>query len=100
MEGTKNAHRLSLPVFVITGPGNSSTREVQKGWVIEWDDDSKIFLIEFGESSPAGKLETKSSDPFVIVARRRIRTSTLDRPGQARFRFDALQHTWAALRIL
>jgi hypothetical protein len=43
---TKNAGQLGLPVFVITHI-NHSRRKVLLGWVMNWDDRSKQFLILF-----------------------------------------------------
>ena len=53
IEATKEAARLRLPVFVITYPSlNAKSRNVFLGWVEDWDDTNKIFLITFDISRP------------------------------------------------
>jgi hypothetical protein len=50
---TKNAMRLNLPIFVILpGARSSSRRTVKLGWVKDYDDDGRLFLILFGETEP------------------------------------------------
>ena len=51
VEATKEAARLRLPIFVILPSASPSRREVRLGWVTEWDDENKQFLILFGELS-------------------------------------------------
>src|SRR5215467_15794450 len=50
VQATKNAAALSLPIFVIL-PGTTSAarRSVQLGWVVDFDDENRQFLIVFGE---------------------------------------------------
>lgn len=47
IEATKNAARLGLPVFVIVRQHSSRVRDVNFGWVEEWDDNAEIFTIVF-----------------------------------------------------
>lgn len=94
IEATKNAGRLGIPVFVITRPTPSSTvRDIFLGWVEGWDDDSKLFLVTFGETRPSGLLlETRDDetfDPRDETARPIAEIST--RPGQHKFRFLVMQ---------
>jgi putative restriction endonuclease len=49
VEATKNAMRLELPVFVILPGAHSATRTVKLGWVKDFDDTSRQFLILFGD---------------------------------------------------
>jgi putative restriction endonuclease len=46
IQATKNAASLSLPIFVIL-PGTNSTakRSVRLGWVVDFDDENRQFLI-------------------------------------------------------
>lgn len=48
VEATKNAGKSGLPVFVITR-AKHSLRNVLRGWVVDWDDDSKRFLVLFDQ---------------------------------------------------
>ena len=50
VEAVKNCNRYDLPIFVIrVSPENSQSREVYMGYVTYWDDESEVFIIEFGE---------------------------------------------------
>lgn len=51
VEATKNTRRLGLPVFVITHTSHSR-RDVSIGWVIDWDDNFKWFLVHFDNKPP------------------------------------------------
>ncbi len=91
---TKNAGRLRLPVFVIT-QRTHALRDVHRGWVVDCDDESSLFLISFAESPPRSQssdgLATATigeEEPFVAfdVTQRRLREAK-DRPGQQRFKF-------------
>jgi len=74
-------------------PGStSSLRRVRRGWIEDWDDASRLFLIGFAEApeSPAG-----AAVPETFVLRTEQRTvaasSRLARHGQARFRFTVFK---------
>jgi hypothetical protein len=91
---TKAAGRLNLPVFVITYPTpNSSLRDVRRGWVEDWDDETTIFLISFEEPPEgAGGGPGGDDDPFDLVdlGPKRSRLATA-RTGQQRFKFRVFQ---------
>jgi putative restriction endonuclease len=99
---TKAAGLLGLPIFVITYPSPSSNhRHVDLGWVESWDDNSRIFLITFGETTPA-LLPRRSEEqqPFqLVVEDNRRRRATLVRPGQQRFKFRVLQRYGASCMV-
>ena len=57
IEATKNAAMLGFPVFVITHT-NHSTREVRLGFVTDWDDATKRFLVTFTQQFPNNLLTT------------------------------------------
>lgn len=66
VRATKNAMVHRLPLFVIL-PGKSSqkTRSLKLGWVCDFDDDNKQFLITFGgspEYTPAENFDA----PFAL----------------------------------
>ena len=92
VEATKNAHRLGLPLFVITYPSPSSRfRDVHLGWVEEWDDRSRLFLISFGDEAPQ---ETTAPDdqPFLLTTNpQRTTREVAVRPNQQRFQFGVMK---------
>lgn len=50
VEAVKNCSRYNLPIFVIrVSLENSRSRDVFIGYVTYWDDESEVFIIEFGE---------------------------------------------------
>ncbi len=93
VQATKNAKRLGLPVFVILpGTRNKSQRHVKLGWVEDWDDEGKLFLISFGEDRPQDIPVEEPDSPFQLDDRsKRGTTKTKTRPNQQRFRFRVLQ---------
>lgn len=94
INATKAAGRLGIPVFVITYPSPSlSRRDVRLGWVGDWDDESKLFLVTFGDerpSLPGGK--PIDSEPFKLVRKAKsVKKQVEARPGQQRFKFRVFQ---------
>ena len=94
VEATKNAKRLNLPVFVVTYPTpNSQHRDVNLAWVSDWDDETKVFLLSFGEQVPEADLEESDDTPFQLTnpktQSKRLATA---REGQQRFKFNVLNH--------
>ena len=52
VQATKNAADANLPIFVIRpGEHRASGRSIRLGWVTDWDDNAKPFLILFGEQA-------------------------------------------------
>ena len=66
---------------------SKSTKKVKLGWVQDFDDDEKIFFIEFSEKKPLYKhIEEKT--PFILTDYSKRGKSTVNtRPNQTRFRF-------------
>lgn len=102
VDATKAAGRLRLPVFVIKYPTpNSNRREVRLGWVEDWDDDSGLFLISFGEApqqtfSPAEEVE----QPFEPFSNRQMTQRTVNvRKGQQQFKFDVIKRYGARCAV-
>jgi hypothetical protein len=94
VEATKAAGRLKLPFFVVTHPTpGSPLRDVRRGWVEGWDDESATFLISF-EGPPAAAVDAPEDDdePFDLVDHtpKRPRLATA-RGGQQRFKFRVLR---------
>jgi hypothetical protein len=94
VEATKAAGRLRLPLFVITYPApNAGSRDVRLGWVEDWDDEARTFLIGFGERPPDREVTSPAEEgAFRLVdeSARPIR-EVPTRPGQQRFKFRVLQ---------
>ena len=96
IEATKEAARLRLPVFVITYPSlNAKLRNVFLGWVEDWDDTNKIFLITFDISRPQRLIHDVDEDdePFSLVdsSKKSAKQQAAVRPGQQRFRFRVMR---------
>jgi putative restriction endonuclease len=92
VQATKNAAALSLPIFVIL-PGMSSAakRSIRLGWVVDFDDENKQFLILFGERAPDYQAAASQETTFVLTGGSTPRKTTAKaRPGQQRFRFQVL----------
>jgi putative restriction endonuclease len=93
IQATKNAAALSLPIFVILpGRGSASKRSVQLGWVVDFDDENRQFLILFGEHKPEYKPPASEETPFALTGGPIPKKTTAKaRPGQQRFRFQVLR---------
>jgi hypothetical protein len=91
IDATKAAAVLRLPVFVVLQEAN--LRTIRKGWVVTWDDDEKLFLIEFGPSAarvPRG--DAVDSDPFEpFEDHKKVIRQTRGRPNQQRFKVQVIQ---------
>jgi putative restriction endonuclease len=94
VDATKAAGRLGLPVFVITYSSlNPGRRDVNLGWVENWDDVSELFLITFGDVQPPQPVIEPDKEPFELVEKgnkssiKKVQT----RPGQQRFKLRVLK---------
>lgn len=91
VEATKSAGTLGVPLFVVTGT-KSKWRSVDLGWVTNWDDEARLFLIEFSESQPVTPVQVNDEQPFQPFdhgARgfRKVKA----RSGQQKFKFDVIK---------
>lgn len=102
IEATKNAMKLDLPLFVVLRGREHARRCVKRGWVIDSDDDARQFLVSFEEPRVAHRDDDKGAAPEgspdmdeppldLIVTRPTKLASVKARPGQARFRFEAIK---------
>jgi putative restriction endonuclease len=67
VQATKNAMSHHLPIFVILpGKLSQARRSLKLGWVCDFDDENRQFLILFGEEAPPpySKAET-TTDPYL-----------------------------------
>lgn len=93
VQATKTAMDLRLPIFVILpGKTSSAKRSVKLGWVSDFDDDNRQFLILFGtDDRPVYAKPEAGNSPFQLLGKdnRRKGTSKV-RPGQSTFRFHVM----------
>jgi putative restriction endonuclease len=93
VQATKNAMAHHLPIFVILpGKASQARRSVKIGWVCDFDDNNREFLILFGSEAPPtySKAET-TGDPFRLTDQAQRKASTvMIRVGQQRFRFHVM----------
>ena len=62
------------------------------GWVTDWDDNSRHFLILFGQQKPVYERPASEAAPFMLFGVESAkRASVRIRPGQQRFRFQVLK---------
>src|SRR5262249_12962905 len=103
IEATKAAGNLRLPVFVVSHPTpRSPVRDVALGWVEGWNDDAAIFLITFADHAPDLLLDRDrtNEEPFELEGfGTRVRREAMVRTGQARFRFQVIQHYGAVCAV-
>lgn len=89
---TKNAKSYKVPLFVITHPQvGADTRNVHIGWVEDWDDRSKEFLITFGEAPARESIPSDQSSFSLTAPRHTKQREVAARIGQQRFKFQVFQ---------
>jgi hypothetical protein len=89
---TKNAKRFNIPVFVITRSKLDPTRrDVKKGFVRDWDDTNRTFLIEFGKIPEYTKDGSFSEDIPFSLTRKRKRSLSSGGGSNPRFTFDVFK---------
>lgn len=100
IEALKWAHRLQLPVFVVTRSATSSERRtVHLGWVELWNDEQMSFLVTFSETSPPAAPPADELPFFLTATTEERRTLRKIRRGELRFRFEVLQRYGAACAL-
>ncbi len=92
IQATKNAGALALPMFVILpGKQTATKRSVRLGWVVDFDDENRQFLILFGDRKPEYQVAPDKDMPFALTGGPTLKTTTAKvRPEQQRFRFQVL----------
>jgi hypothetical protein len=91
VEATKNAARLSVPIFVILPGQTDRTRRVRLGWVEDWDDKAALFLVLFGDAAPTYVPPVDEDAPFSLTDDAPTRRTTVKvRVRQQVFRFQVL----------
>jgi putative restriction endonuclease len=95
ISATKAACQLGLPVFVISPGKTSSTRTVHLAWVEDWDDESEVFLVLFGENRPTRIIHNEKDEdsadfqPTSPTSKRPYQITTV--PRLARFQFEVFK---------
>src|ERR1700678_4528515 len=93
IQATKNAMTHHLPIFVVL-PGRKSKarRSLKLGWVSDFDDENRQFLILFGDENPPVYTPPENpSDPFKLRSDSAKKTPKVKvRPGKQRFRFNVM----------
>jgi putative restriction endonuclease len=98
----KNSKADQVPVFVIVRPTPSSTvRDVEFGWVEDWNDETREFLIALDLEEPPPTAPTPiDEEPFQLTTQRASSTAEqTTRPGQARFRFEVFERYGAKCAV-
>jgi putative restriction endonuclease len=97
VQATKNAMNLHVPIFIVLPSRRSSQRSLKIGWVSDFDDENRQFLILFSSeidasNPPPYKRAEAPNEPFKLEDdnRQRKQTSLLVRTGQQRFRFHVM----------
>lgn len=93
VQATKNAMNHRIPIFIVLpGTQSKSRRSLKLGWVCDFDDENRQFLILFGDEHPPlySKAEA-TSEPFRLEEEPKRKASTvMVRVGQQRFRFHVM----------
>lgn len=92
IESARTAFRLGVPVFVIVPGDTAGERKVRVGYVEEYDDRAKLFLITFTEEILPLELNAEA-DPFSSTGEVALPTlaKVRSRPNQKRFAADVLK---------
>lgn len=92
VEATKNSLRLDLPIFVVLpGERSAQKRTVRLGWVRDYDDLNRQFLILFGDQPPLCDPVPPQDGPFALQTtgnQSRKLQSVASRSSQQTFRFN------------
>ena len=85
IESAKDCKKQNIPIFIILPGINIATRTVKLGWIIESDDESKMFLVEYGEQQPS---ENSDDEELILIEKKSNKKSLVtSRPNQGKFRF-------------
>jgi hypothetical protein len=89
---TKNAESLKLPVFIVLPGATTQSRKVRLGWVEDWDDEARLFLVLFGEERPTYEPPAQQDEPFSLTDETPPKKAMVNvRTRQQVFRFQVLQ---------
>jgi hypothetical protein len=99
VQATKNAMLHKLPIFIILpGKSSQSLRSVKIGWVCDFDDTNRQFLILFGQETPPTYTKAEhETDPFRLTEEPRKKAAAI-KNGVKR-RLDLEQKEWSATLV-
>jgi hypothetical protein len=70
IDATKAAKLLQLPIFVLPpSSGDEELRDLKIGWVDDWDDNAKEFLVIFSDVAPEATEPPAQSGTFLYARR-------------------------------
>jgi len=101
VDATKAAKRLQLPIFVLLpSSGDEELRDLKIGWVDDWDDNAKEFLVIFSDVAPEPVAPADQGSTFLLQEDQLPgrRGTVLSRPNQQRFRFQVLKQYGTKMR--
>jgi len=52
---------------ILPGTRSTAKRSVRLGWVVDFDDESRLFLILFGENAPKYETAAAEDAPFSLT---------------------------------
>ena len=93
INATKTCMKLKLPIFIVITDEETKTKKVKLGWVMDFDDREKMFLIEFGEEKPSLYVNLDEEKPFKLKdANKGKKYLTTSRPNQGEFRYALIKN--------
>jgi putative restriction endonuclease len=92
VQATKNAMNHELPVFVVLpGKETRARRSLKLGWVSDFDDENRQFLVLFAEELPKYSPAKGADEPFTLMGTPNKKAAiVMARSGQQRFRFQVM----------
>ena len=92
VQATKNAINHQLPVFVVLpGKASKARRSLELGWVSDFDDENRQFLVLFADEPPKYSPAKTPDEPFLLIRQPDKKAAiVLARRGQQRFRFQVM----------
>ena len=94
IEATKNTKRFQIPLFIITHSTRSDKlRDVQIGYVVDWNDENETFLIEFSDFGEVKSAPTQivEDQPFSVYHTDRTMVTSNAIRRDTKFRYKVLK---------
>ncbi len=93
ISATKAARELQLPVFYTILNRSTGLRDVKLSWVEDQDDQSRKFLLKFGDTPPHVNNFSAAKLPFILTAPRDKEEKRTNRTKRyPKFKFDVLRY--------
>ena len=95
IDATKATAKYNLPVFsIVSASTTNKARNVYLSWVEDWDDESEIFLISFGEEPVPTPQPIPDEDSAAFQLKEHLKGKKHEvttRPGQQKFKFNVFK---------